>query len=246
MAFVTARLESERLLVITIDRPPVNAIDGQLTQELAAAMAALHTTTATAAVLTAAGRRAFSAGAEMRETLPPDRSGALSERWAPILEQLASSPIPVVAAINGPCIGSAVGLVTKCDIRVAIESATFALPEIRVGFLGGASYLRRLVPESTVRRMVLTGDPISAAEAYNVGLVDYVVPGEAWPDAAFTIARDIADKDDATVRLVKESLDRSEAAGPIEGYAVEQSYTAELRRRGLARSQPSKPKASTA
>jgi enoyl-CoA hydratase/carnithine racemase len=243
MAFVTTSLQSERLLVIAIDRPPVNAINGELTQELAEAMAALHTTTATAAVLTATGRRAFSAGADMREKLPPDSSRALSERWAPVLERLASSPIPVIAAINGPCIGSAVGLVTKCDIRVAIESASFALPEIKVGFLGGASYLRRLVPESTVRRMVLTGDPISTAEAYNVGLVDYVVPDDEWPDAAFEIARDIADKDDATVRLIKESLDRSEAAGPVDGYAVEQSYTAEFRRRGLARSQPSKAKA---
>lgn len=243
MTYVTTSLHNERLLVITIDRPPVNAIDGELTHELAEAMAMLHTTTATAAMLTAAGRRAFSAGADMREKLPPDSSRALSERWAPILLQLAASPIPVVAAINGPCIGSAVGLVTKCDIRVAIESASFALPEIKVGFLGGASYLRRLVPESTVRRMVLTGDPISAAEAYNAGLVDYLVPSDAWPDAAFKIARDIADKDDATVRLIKESLDRSEAAGPVAGYAVEQSYTVELRRRGLARSQPAAAKA---
>ena len=81
------------------------------------------------------------------------------------------SLIPVIAAVNGPALGAGCVIATCCDIRLAAEAATFGLPEIHVGRCGGGAHVGRLVSQGTLRRMFFTGEPLSAAEAYRVGLV---------------------------------------------------------------------------
>lgn len=221
--------------VITLDRPPVNAIDVAMISALRAAVDEVRAA-APSAVVIGSSSRVFSAGADLKEVLDEASRSARPANWRAFLHAVAEVEVPVVAAITGPCVGGGVGLITQCDLRVAAPGATFSFPEIKVGRAGGATHARRLLSEGRVRRMMLTGEPIDAPTALGWGLIDEIV--DATPggcvDAAVRLAGNIARNGREVVMLMKRSLDLSERAGPISGYEVEQEFTAEMRDAGLA------------
>jgi enoyl-CoA hydratase/carnithine racemase len=221
--------------VITLDRPPVNAIDMAMISALHAAVDEVRAAEPSAVVIGSSGP-VFSAGADLKETLDDASRAARPVNWRTFLDAVADVEVPVVAAITGPCVGGGVGLITQCDLRMATPAATFSFPEVKVGRAGGATHARRLLSEGRVRRMMLTGEPVDANTALNWGLIDEIVdaPPGGCVDAAVRLAGYIARNGRQVVMLMKRSLDLSERAGPISGYEVEQEFTAEMREAGLA------------
>jgi enoyl-CoA hydratase len=210
MTAVHTLYDEDGSATVVIDRPPVNALDLPTLEELHGEFAELRRRDDLAVlVLTAAGERAFCAGADVRETLTEAEADYRAELWVSILERLTSLEMPVVAAVNGACLGSGIGLITHTDLRIAVDRATFGLPEIDVGRSGGAAHLRRLTREGTVRRMMLTGKPLSAREAQRVGLVDYLVGESDWPQAVDRLRRELALATAALLREAKKLLNES-------------------------------------
>ena len=136
--------------------------------------------------------------------------------------------IPVIAAVNGPALGAGCVLASVCDIRIAASNATFGLPEINVGRCGGGAHVGRHIPQGMLRKMFFTGRPISAEEAYRVGLVEEVVDGARLMAAAQELAGVIAQKAPLGLRLGKQALNEIEFLPVEEGYAHEQGYSTQL------------------
>ena len=117
-------------------------------------------------------------------------------------------------------------MMSQCDIVIAAESATFGLPEINVGVMGGTKHLARVVPEKVMRWMALTGTRVSAAYMERLGVVQQVVPREQVLDAALKAADEICAKSPASVRLMKEVINLTESMNLDDGYHVETYATA--------------------
>ncbi len=223
----------DRIAIITLDNPPVNALSAEGQVEIYETFDGLHEQDeAVVAVFTGAGRRAFCAGADIRARLdgdarfPEDHGRRAREAFNSIYE----CPIPVIGAINGPALGAGLALAASCDYLIASENANFALPEIDVGLMGGARHLGRLFPQGVTRRLHYTADRLPAAEAYRLGAVHKVVPSDQLMDAAMEEARIIAAKMPKGIRLAKEGLNMIEWMDLKNGYRFEQTRTAILRK----------------
>ncbi|BBB01922.1 putative enoyl-coA hydratase [Actinacidiphila reveromycinica] len=215
-----------RVAVLTLNRPHrANAFDAALRRrlrELTDRVAGDETVGAV--VLTGAGRH-FSGGADLRET--PEQRAA--ERGRPIgLDQL---PKPVIAAINGAALGGGCEIALTCDFRFVAEGATLGLPEIRFGALpqgGGTARLPRLVGPGPARRMIMTGDPVSADEALRIGLADQVLPpGELLP-AAVAFAAHLAERPGYALGTAKALLNASLETDLRTALAAERRLAAEM------------------
>jgi E-phenylitaconyl-CoA hydratase len=170
-------------------------------------------------VLTGAGDRVFCCGASLREpsrVLPGFVAGALKSRETEAEEggyarlfDLSDLEIwkPVIAVINGACLGGGFELALQCDLRIATASATFGLPEVRgatIPAAGGVQYLLRAVPAAHAMKMALTGEPISAQEALRIGLIIDVVPPDRLMSAALNLAERIAANGPLAVQSIKQ------------------------------------------
>ena len=146
-----------------------------------------------AIVLRGAGDRAFSAGVDLHEMkdLTPRTAEAFIRSLHRAARSLLDAPLPVVAALRGPCLGGALELALAADIRIAASDAIMGLPEVRVGLPSviEASLLPPTIGLGRARRMLLTGETVDSAEALRIGLVDVVVDPEALDDAALDMAR---------------------------------------------------------
>ncbi len=179
-------------------------------------------------VLTGAGDRAFVAGGDVGELGAMDPQSALARTRVirQVFDAIRRNPVPVIAAVNGAALGGGLVMVAQCDIVVAAEHATFGLPEINVGVMGGTKHLARIVPEKVMRWMALTGQRVDAACLERLGAVQRVVgKGEALV-AALAIADDICAKSPAGVRLMKEVINLTEPMDLDNGYHVETYATA--------------------
>ena len=137
-------------------------------------------------------------------------------------------PVPTVAACHGFVLGGGIGIAGSCDVVIASEDATFGLPEIDRGALGAATHAMRMFGQQEARRMLLTGEPIDAKEAFRKGGVLEVVPREELREAARALATKIAEKSPTAVELAKWSLNGIELLDPKESYRYEQGFTLEL------------------
>jgi len=186
MALVEIEI-ADRILTATVNRPEkMNALNSALLEELdAAAVRARSDDAVGAMIVTGAGPKAFIAGADISElaTMTPVAGRAHALRGQAVFSRLESLGKPVIAAINGFALGGGCELALACTLRVASENARLGQPEVKLGILpgyGGSQRLARIVGEGRAMEICLTGDPISAAEAYRIGLVNRVVPaGEA-------------------------------------------------------------------
>jgi enoyl-CoA hydratase len=221
-----------RIVVVTIDRPPVNALSFDAYDEVAATFRELSADPdLSVAVLTGAGGKAFCAGHDVKEfvTLTPASAHAQLPRVCAAFDAVQQCELAVIAAVNGPAIGAGLALAGLADIRLASSNATFALPEIDVGVLGSASHLMRLVPQGTARLMALTGRRLSAAQALRAGLVDEVHPPDELIAAAMALAEEIATKSPPAVRLCKVTMNQLEYLTASDGYVLECEGTEQLR-----------------
>jgi len=222
---------ADGIATVTLNRPPVNALTtGNYEQMIDIFERLGDSLDVNCAILTAQGTRAFSAGKDLKEflatTLEEDPAKAAIARRA--YSAILHCQIPVIAAVNGPALGAGCVIATVCDIRLASEDATFSLPEINVGRCGGAAHVGRLVAQGTMRKMFFTGQPISAAEAWRVGLVDGLSkPAELMADAR-RLAATIAAKAPLGLRVGKQSMNEAEGLPIEQGYVIEQGYSTKL------------------
>jgi 2-(1,2-epoxy-1,2-dihydrophenyl)acetyl-CoA isomerase len=210
--------------ILTLDRPEVlNAFNEALTEALNAAVADCAADQSIRAVVITGSGRAFSAGQDLGDRLAMVESGGdlhlgdeLRRRYHPAIAAIRTMRKPVIAAVNGVAAGAGLGVAIACDIRVAAESATFRAAWGRVGLVpdaGSAFFLPRLVGWGRALDMVLTGDPVSSADALRIGLATRV-----WPDADFAaawrgFAQSLARGATEAFALSKEGLNAAMARG---------------------------------
>ena len=182
-----------------------------------------------AMVVTGAGARAFSAGADLKERLrlSPDERSAHTEAIATAAERLAALPVPTVAALRGFALAGGAELALACDLRVAGMDVVIGFPEVRVGVFpgaGGVVRLPRLVGTGVATDLLLTGRRVDAQEAYRLGLVDRLVASEDVVATAQALAGQIAENAPLAVRAAKQALAASAVLPAMEAARIVREY----------------------
>jgi enoyl-CoA hydratase len=228
---------SDGVAEVVIDFPPVNALPAQGWFDLADAVSAAGTDPGVRAVVLAAEGRGFCAGVDIKEMQrTPGHEALLGANRGCFVAFAAvyGCEVPVVAAVQGFCLGGGVGLAGNADIVVAADNATFGLPEVDRGALGAATHLSRLVPQHLMRAMVYTCRTVSAEQLRQFGSVLDVVPPERLRAAATAVAQEIAGKNPLVIRRAKESLNGIDPVDVRRSYRYEQGFTFELNLTGVA------------
>ncbi|MEU6912053.1 enoyl-CoA hydratase family protein [Streptomyces olindensis] len=217
------------IAVVTVDFPPVNALPVAGWFALADAVRAAGRDPEVRCLVLAARGRGFNAGVDIKE-LQRDGNSALigvNHACAEAFTAVYECEVPVVAAVQGFCLGGGVGLVGNADAIVASEDAVFGLPELDRGALGAATHLSRLVPQHLMRALYYTARTASAAELHAHGSVWRVVPRGELRAAALELAREIAAKDGRLLRLAKAALNGIDPVDVRRSYRFEQGFTFE-------------------
>lgn len=220
-----------------MDNPPVNALTVAGWFELADLVRGLGEDRLVRVVVLRSEGRGFNAGVDIKEMQATEGFDALVGANRGCFAAFAAvyeCAVPVIAAVNGYCLGGGIGLVGNADIIVASDDATFGLPEVDRGALGAATHLSRLVPQHKMRAMVYTAATATAADLHHFGSVLRVVPPRDLRAAALEIAGDIAAKSPAVIRAAKESLNGIDPWDVKRSYRYEQGFTFELNLIGVA------------
>jgi enoyl-CoA hydratase / 3-hydroxyacyl-CoA dehydrogenase len=224
------KLETRNAIAIAwLDNPPANSLSPEVVDALAKAWRQVESAgSAHALVFASASPMVFSAGADIRAFTKMDAAGSrqLLDRMHALLREFEVSSIATIAAVGALAFGGGCELAMACDVRIAAESATFAQPEINLGIIpgfGGTQRLPRLVGKAKALEMNLTGEPIEADEAYELGLVNRVVPDHELFDSALAWARKLA----AQAPLAMAQIKAVSAAGDLDAgiEAEKQSFT---------------------
>ena len=210
------------------DKPPVNAFNSTEWLQMAEEIERLGADETVRVIIIAAKGKGFCAGVDIKE-LDADPGKITEVNRGNYLTHKAIHlvPKPVIVAVHGYVLGGGIGISGAADIIVAAEDATFGVPEIDRGAMGGGAHLQRMFPVQKVRYMYFTGEFIDAQEAYRLGAVERVVPREALMAQAREIAAKIAAKSPAMVALAKESLTGIEDGNLEDKYRFEQGFTLE-------------------
>ena len=212
-----------RVAVVTLNRPPDNAITTEMGARLTEVIETIAVQTAVRVViLTGAGDRAFSVGSDLRQRKNMTKEDWLRQRqdFDRTLYTVRELRKPIFAAVNGIAYGGGSELAQSTDFILAAESATFGQPEAMLGLAAGGgspALLPRLLPRGKALQMLMTGDPITAAEAYRLGMVNELHPPGELMDAAMRVAEKIASNSPTAVQAVKR------AARLGEGQPIEQA-----------------------
>jgi enoyl-CoA hydratase len=226
------RLEQDgNVAEVVIDAPPVNALDVAGWFELADTLRRVGAEPSTRAVILRAEGRGFCAGVDIKELAADQTHEALigvNRGCAAAFAAVYDCEVPVIAAVNGFCLGGGIGLIGNADIIVAADDATFGLPEVDRGALGAATHLARLVPQHRMRAMVYLASTITAQELHSYGSVLRVVAPDQLLVAARGVATTIAEKSPTIIRRAKESLNGIDPVDVKRSYRFEQGFTYEL------------------
>lgn len=224
---------SDYIAVVRLDKPPVNALDRATRRRLIEIFDEVsERSDVRVAILTGTGKF-FCSGADLKDRPDAQKAGDFLDhnRWTRETgNAIRECAKPVIAAVNGPALGAGFGLMASCDIFLASEDATFAMPEINVGLAGGVSMLRTLVGRSFTRRMFFTGMKVPAAELYRRGVIDEVVPAGQLMPLAMDIAQEIASKAPLAIAYAKQAANMMDVMPQREGYRFEQNFTMALAR----------------
>ncbi|MGH3713795.1 MAG: enoyl-CoA hydratase/isomerase family protein [Micromonosporaceae bacterium] len=218
--------------VIRLERPPMNALNRQVQEELRAA-AAEATASEARAIVVYGGEKVFAAGADIKEMADMSytdmvaRAGALSSAF----DAIAKIPVPVIAAITGYALGGGCELALACDLRIVADNAKLGQPEIKLGIIpgaGGTQRLSRLVGPSKAKDIIFTGRFVEAEEAARIGLADQVVPAAEVYPAAIEYAKQFAEGPAQALRAAKTAIDGGLAVDLASGLALESHLFAGL------------------
>lgn len=234
---ISTTLVDDAVQVVTMDYPPVNALPVDGWYGVARTLRDASVDARVRVVVLRAEGRGFNAGVDIKEMQRTEGFDALigaNRGCFAAFKAIYECQVPVIAAVQGFCLGGGVGLVGNCDTIVASEDAYFGVPEVDRGALGAATHLARLVPQHLMRTMYYTGRTITAVELQRFGSVLEVVPREQLDDAAMSVAQQIAAKDPRVIRAAKEALNGIDPIDVNRSYRFEQGFTFELNLAGVA------------
>lgn len=226
---IDLELDATGIATITINRPERrNALDAEHYAGLTAAWTRVRDDAAIrCAIITGAGNVSFCAGADIKSFI--GREVELAEFWLTQKGQLLNRGLevwkPVIAAVNGYCLGGGVTLLLATDIRIAVPTATFGLSEVKRGVIAGNGGTQRVaaqLPHAIAMEMLLTGEPMDATWAERWGMVNRIVPPEALMDTARAYAGKIAANAPLAVQAAKELAVRSRDMSLADGLRMEQ------------------------
>jgi enoyl-CoA hydratase/carnithine racemase len=220
-----------KIAVFTLNRPEVhNAIDPETMEALTKALLDFQKDESLwAGIITGAGTRAFSVGADIAKTLPLLKEAANKPKGEPpnLMRGLEIWK-PLVAAINGMALGGGLEVCLACDIRIAAENASFGLPEVTLGLIpawGGTQRLPRLIPWAFAAEMLFTGRLINAEEAYRIGLVNRIVPQADLMPTAIKMAELLCKPAPLAVRAAKQAMFQGTSLSLTDGLQLEKMLT---------------------
>ena len=234
---ISSVLHDDGVRVITMDAPPVNALTVQGWYDVAAALDEASADLATHVVVLRAEGRGFNAGVdikEMQNTTGFDALIGANKGCFAAFKAVYECAVPVVAAVNGFCLGGGVGLVGNADCVVASDDAYFGVPEVKQGALGAATHMARLVPQHMMRTLYFTARTIKAQDLVQFGSVLEVVPRDQLDAAALKVAGEIAAHDTRVIRAAKECLNGIDPVDVNTSYRFEQGFTMELNLAGVS------------
>jgi enoyl-CoA hydratase len=213
---------------LIFNRPPVNAFTSQGWADIAAEIEALGHNNDCRVIIIAAEGRGFCAGVDIKE-LNANQSLIVKVNKGnyDTFKAIHLNSKPVIVAVHGFVLGGGIGISGAADIIVASECATFAVPEVDRGAMGGGAHLQRMFPVQKVRYMYFTGEAITAQEAYRLGAIERVVPRDQLLPVAREIAAKIAAKSPRMIALAKEALTGIEDGNLEAKYRSEQGFTLE-------------------
>ena len=227
---------ADGVVTITLNRPEVhNAMNEQMRQELTRCFGDLATSDAArVVVVTGAGERAFSAGADIREFVEPQVPVRFREsrKRVDFRQAMDRCPQPIIGAIRGYALGGGLELALACDIRIAGEGAQLGLTEVNLAIIpggGGTQRLPRLIGRGRALEMILTGARIDAREAWRIGLVERVVPAADVLASARELARTLAEKAPVALCYAKEAVVKGLELPLADGLRLENDLAALLR-----------------
>jgi len=198
------------IAVVTVDNPPVNALKHEVRAGLVEGLRRTRDDATVEAVIIACAGRTFFAGADITEFGKPPQAPGLGE----VIAAIEAMPKPVVAALHGTALGGGFELALACHFRVAVAGARVGLPEVKLGLLpgaGGTQRLPRLIGPEKALKMIVTGDPIEAREAFADGVIEEIVDGDLTDGAIAFVRRIVADR--RPLRLVRDRDDKLVAEG---------------------------------
>ena len=234
---ITSELRADGIRVVTMDAPPVNALTVQGWYDVAGALDEAGRDLDTKVVVLRAEGRGFNAGVdikEMQHTTGFDALIGANKGCYAAFKAVYECAVPVVAAVNGFCLGGGVGLVGNADCVVASEDAYFGIPEVDRGALGAATHLARMVPPHLMRTLYFTGRTIPATDLVQHGSVLEVVPRAELRATARKVATQIAAKSSAVIRAAKQALNGIDPVDVKRSYRYEQGFTFELNLSGVS------------
>ena len=213
--------------ILTMNNPPLNILTGRLLEDLASRLLELSDDPSVRVLVFAgAGDRAFSGGANIQDMVTMDRAEAraFSTKGQAVANLLERSPLPVIAAVHDFCLGGGFELSQACDFIIAGQNAVFGQPEIKIGVLpgwGGSRRLTRAVGVARARRMILTGENITARTALAYGLVDRVVPDNRLMEEVMALAQQLASKPAVALAASKYAINQAADPGRLLGLEYE-------------------------
>jgi enoyl-CoA hydratase len=234
-AYETLRLDvAEMVATVTLDRPPVTAVNRSMKEEIIATFDALHDRDDVRAVVLTGAGRAFSAGADLKErpTIAGE-AGAYPRHnrlTRAVFDCIMECGKPVIAAVNGAAIGAGAVLALSADIILVAEDAFLSMTEVDVGLAGGVKHVRRHFGESDARLMIYTARRMSGPELLRMNVASMCLPRDGLLAEAQRIGREIAGKVPLAVQAAKRSFQVTEYMPLHEGYVFEQGQTAALSR----------------
>jgi enoyl-CoA hydratase len=234
---ISHAVDGDGIAEVVMDNPPVNALTVAGWFELADILRGLGDDPRVRVVILRAEGKGFNAGVDIKEMQRTESFHALvgaNRGCYAAFAAVYECAVPVIAAVNGYCLGGGIGLAGNADIILATSDATFGLPEVDRGALGAATHLARLVPQHKMRQMVYTATTVTAQELHHYGSVLAVVEPDRLRDAVFALAHQIAEKSPIVIRAAKESLNGIDPVDVKKSYRYEQGYTFELNLSGVA------------
>ena len=222
----SSRVHDNGVAEVVLNRPPVNALNAAGWLGLAAAIQALGDDPQVRVIVVRAEGRGFCAGVDIKELAANDKLilDVNAGNYA-TFKAVHLNKVPVIAAVQGFVLGGGIGICGAADIVIAAEDATFGLPEVDRGAMGGAAHLQRMFGVQKTRYLFFTGEMIGAPEALRLGAIERVVPREQLRDTALDIAGRIAGKSPAMIRSTKEELTGIEDGNLEDKYRWEQGFT---------------------
>jgi enoyl-CoA hydratase len=225
---------ADKIAVVTLDNPPVNAYSKDFAEELIEVFDELNDTPEVRCIVVTGRGKVFSAGADIKNRQAVGDIKGETYRHLRRTREVSNCIVEcnkaVITAVNGAALGAGLGPVIAADIVLASDTAVFGLPEIDIGLMGGARHAMSFFPKTLARRMILTGYRVPAEELYRRGIIEACVPPERLMEEAMTMARTIASKSPKALSLAKRAINTVEHMPLRDGYRFEQNLTVEMTR----------------